>query len=182
MDESSSANSDRRRFLKRAGIVAGTTVWATPVVQSLSSPAFATGSPPPCTSATLIRFKYNVGGSFDSGQPPAHSTAGACTAQVTGYNSTLPGRAINSYGYFMHGSCKVKVKVTLSHDKKTATVTVTNGILIDVDIKGGAAGKKNGYCSPGAGAPNGGSSTITLKAPSGGAAISFVAGVICPTC
>lgn len=183
MDEQVTTDSDRRRFLKRAGVVAGATVWATPVVQSLTSPSYATGSPAPCTTPKLVRFKFNVGGSFDSGQPPPHSTAGACTAQVAGYNESLPGRYIASNGSFVDGTCKVTVKVTLSNGNKTATITVTNGIILDADIKGGSSkSSKNGYCSPGWGPPNGGSSSLVLNAPSGGAAISFVAGVVCPTC
>lgn len=35
---------DRRRLL-RSGAVVGTVVWATPVLQTISSPAFAAGSP-----------------------------------------------------------------------------------------------------------------------------------------
>ena len=130
----------------------------------------------------MVRFKYNVGGTFDSGQPDPGSDAGSCTAKVTGYNATLPGRAIGSNGFFVDGNCTVGVTVQVSPDKKTVTVTVTNGTLLDADIKGGSRNSLIGYCSPGSGAPNGGTSTITLTAPHGGADISFVAGVICPTC
>lgn len=35
----------RRTLIKRSAVVGGTLVWATPVVQSLSAPAFAYGSP-----------------------------------------------------------------------------------------------------------------------------------------
>ena len=38
---------ERRTVLRRAGVVVGATAWSTPVVQSISSPAFATGSGPP---------------------------------------------------------------------------------------------------------------------------------------
>ena len=49
MDEKSagqvvSGGLDRRRLL-RAGAVVGTVAWATPVIQTISSPAFAAGSP-----------------------------------------------------------------------------------------------------------------------------------------
>jgi hypothetical protein len=37
----------RRTVMKRAGLVAGATVWTTPLVQSLAAPAFATGSEQP---------------------------------------------------------------------------------------------------------------------------------------
>lgn len=36
---------DRRTLIKRGAVVGGTLVWAAPVVQSLSAPAFAAGSP-----------------------------------------------------------------------------------------------------------------------------------------
>lgn len=35
----------RRTLIKRGAVVGGTLVWAAPVVQSLSAPAFAAGSP-----------------------------------------------------------------------------------------------------------------------------------------
>lgn len=40
----------RRTLIKRGAVVGGTLVWAAPVVQSLSAPAFAAGSPA-CTYA-----------------------------------------------------------------------------------------------------------------------------------
>jgi len=46
---------DRRTLIKRGAVVGGTLVWAAPVVQSLSAPAFAAGSPQPaCTVTTRI--------------------------------------------------------------------------------------------------------------------------------
>lgn len=38
----------RRELLRRGAIVGGTMVWAVPVLQSLTPPAFAQGSPRPC--------------------------------------------------------------------------------------------------------------------------------------
>lgn len=47
-DEEFNANLgiSRRTLIKRGAVVGGTLVWATPVVQSLTAPAFAAGSPP----------------------------------------------------------------------------------------------------------------------------------------
>jgi hypothetical protein len=42
----STAGVSRRRFVKRAALVGGTLVWVTPVVQSIGSPAMASGSRP----------------------------------------------------------------------------------------------------------------------------------------
>ena len=51
-DEEFNANLgiSRRTLIKRGAVVGGTLVWAAPVVQSLSAPAFAAGSPQ-CTLA-----------------------------------------------------------------------------------------------------------------------------------
>jgi hypothetical protein len=38
----------RRELLRRGAIVGGTMVWAVPVLQSLTPPAYAQGSPRPC--------------------------------------------------------------------------------------------------------------------------------------
>jgi hypothetical protein len=43
---SSNLGLSRRRFVKRAALVGGTLVWATPVVQSIGSPAMAAGTKP----------------------------------------------------------------------------------------------------------------------------------------
>jgi hypothetical protein len=174
--------SDRRRFLKRAGVVAGATVWATPVIQSVASPAFATGSPSgDCPPEKLIRFKFDVDGvKFDSGD--AGGEAGACLADVDGYSTA--GRSFpNGSGYtscYVNGSCRVCVTISISGDKKQATVTVTGGTIKDVDIKGGSTRSPNGHCTDGD--PMGDGSTSVINVPPGGAAISFVGGVVCPSC
>lgn len=173
---------ERRAFIKRAGVVAGATVWAVPTVQSLASPAFAAGSPPPpngeCPPEKLVRFKYDVGTGFDSGLPKQDSEAGKCLVQVDDYYSA--GRVVGSNGCFTSGGCTVCVSVTLSGDGKTATVRVTGGTINDVDIKGGSSKSPNGYCADGN--PTGDGTTAVVSAPSGGAGISFVGGVICPSC
>jgi hypothetical protein len=151
-------------------------------VQSLASPAFATGSPPPpngeCPPEKLIRFKWEVGKGFDSGLPKTDSEAGKCLVQVDDYYNS--GRAVDASGCFVAGSCRVCVSVTLSADGKTATVTVTGGTINDVDIKGGSSNSPNGHCTDGN--PTGDGTTAVINVPAGGAGISFVGGVICPAC
>jgi hypothetical protein len=53
----------RRDLMKRGAIVGGTLVWATPVVQSLTTPAFAgTPAEPGCPEGTheFVRLKFEV--------------------------------------------------------------------------------------------------------------------------
>lgn len=180
-EEMTPRDMERRAFLKRAGVVAGATVWATPTIQSLAAPAFAAGSPPTggsCPDAQLVRFQYNVGGAFESGTPPQTNPAGACLAQVDGYYSA--GRGVDTNGTFTDGTCTVRVTVAISPDGKTATVTVVGGTLVDADIKGGSSASSNGYCADGA--ANAAGTTAVITAPAGGAGISFVGGVVCPAC
>ena len=46
--ESSRRELDRRTLMRRAAVLAAATAWVTPTVQSVASPAFATGSPREC--------------------------------------------------------------------------------------------------------------------------------------
>jgi len=46
MENEQNTGLDRRAFIKRAGVVGGV-IWAAPAVQSMTSSAYATGSPPP---------------------------------------------------------------------------------------------------------------------------------------
>ena len=83
-------------------------------------------------------------------------------------------------GCFTDGTCTVCVTVVMTADKKSATVTVTGGTISDVDIKGGSSRSTNGHCTDGD--PNSTGTVTVINVPEGGAGISFVGGVICPTC
>lgn len=48
MDENETTGLGRRDLLKRGAVVGGALVWATPVVQSMATPAFAASSPNDC--------------------------------------------------------------------------------------------------------------------------------------
>lgn len=50
---------DRRSVLKKAGVV-GLGIWAAPVVTSISSPAYATGSPPTGAGCIVLESAANV--------------------------------------------------------------------------------------------------------------------------
>lgn len=55
----------RRDMLKRSALVGGTVVWMAPAVQTLATPAFASGSPVnenPCIYTAFV--KYDIGGGF----------------------------------------------------------------------------------------------------------------------
>lgn len=58
LDEGSPVGFDRRTLLKRSAVAGGALVWATPIVQSIGSPAFAAVSPPPATSCCVHFSKF----------------------------------------------------------------------------------------------------------------------------
>lgn len=180
MDDNFTTESDRRLFLKRAGVVAGTTVWATPVIQSIASPAFATGSPTPeCPPENYVRFKFDIndsctGGVFNSGD--AGGPAADCLGQIdagdpAGANYYDTTKVVNANGCY--GTACVQIALTCTNgEADTAKVTVTNGgQLLDVNAK--AAGRNNLECKD---AQDNGDGTFTADLTKG---ISFVAGVFC---
>ena len=72
---------DRRSFIKRAAVVGAATVWAAPTVQSLASPAFATGSPMVGECTACITGGGRIDGTAElpvlrDGQPIAFLTFG----------------------------------------------------------------------------------------------------------
>ena len=165
---------ERRAFIKRAGVAAGVAVWAPPTIQSLTASAFAAGTPN-CPPERLIRFKYDVEtGVFSSDLPAEGSEARKCLEKTTGYLTA--GGTINPDGTFSCG----RVTVRISDDGMTATVTVEGGTVVDIDIKGGSTNSPNGHCTDGE--PAGDGSTAVVDVPDGMAEISFVGGVICPSC
>jgi hypothetical protein len=163
---------ERRAFIKRAGVVAGATVWAVPTVQSIASPAFAAGSPPPPNGECVnnVRFKFDnvsckdgkiVGTFGDNGD------GGPCAGDIEGYNDATLG--VNSSGCY--GGYCVQISGTCSgSEAKTATVTITNqGDLVDVVVK---SGSKTGTCTEAA--ENGETFTVNLTQ-----GISNIAGTFC---
>jgi hypothetical protein len=61
-DRTAGSDLDRRHFLGRAAAVGAATAWAMPTVQSLASPAFATGSPAPTPCERLTGQARIAGG------------------------------------------------------------------------------------------------------------------------
>lgn len=166
-EEETSQGLERRTFLKRSAIVAGATVWATPTVQSLMSPAFATGTGQ-CPPGKLVRFKYDAGGGFDSGVPQG---GGASWCLPTGYADA--DIAAEGDGCFMIDNQSMCITVTISSDGKTATVTIPEGTQIE-DLHAKAGSPVNGECDD-MDVMTGTTATVTLEHRR----ISFVAGVIC---
>jgi hypothetical protein len=169
----------RRAFLKRAGVVTGATVWATPTIQSLLSPAFATGTAL-CPPGRTVRFKYDVERNvFDSG---AASGTGASWCLPEGYATA--GNSLNGAGSTACITVDGKqycVTVQMI-DSKTAKVTVTGGALIeDLDAKAGAEhtlyddNPRNDAECVDADISSGNTATVELARKD----ISFVAGVLC---
>ena len=165
---------ERRKFLKRAGVVAGSTVWAAPTIQTLASPAFATGTPAvgACPPENRVRFRYEVGrgcvgGRFARNDPTGPATQ--CLEEVDDYYGTA--NAVAANGCF--GSACVQVALTCKNGQADAvTVRVTSGgKLLDVDAKAG--GPNSVECGDATANSDG---TFTADLDRG---ISWVAGVFC---
>lgn len=159
---------DRRTYLQRAAVVAGATVWATPTVQSLMSPAFATGTGV-CPPGRLVRFKYDVDTrKFDSGD-----------ARGGGANWCLPDNyadadiSVDGMGCFQIEGMTKCITVLVTPDGKSATVMIPPGCQIE-DLRAKAGSKRNGECDE-AEAITANAATVTLEDKE----ISFVAGVLC---
>lgn len=172
-DEGTVEGMERRSFLKRSAIVAGATVWATPTVQSLMAPAFATGTGR-CPDGALYRFKAEVDEE---------------TLQVTGYSNGVPASGSEAAGCLpdgyaeatpLDGACLpgttmcVSVVVTGTEGNYTATVTLPDGWVIeDLDVKAGSSNSPQVNICEDATLDGDNTASVTVRA------ISFVAGVIC---
>lgn len=168
MEQDADNRLDRRGVLKRAALVAGATAWATPTVQSLTAPAFATGTGL-CPPGRMIRFKYDVNeGIFDSGDA---SGGGATWCLPDGYADA--DISVTGNGCFVLDGMTKCISVVIAPDQMSATVTVPPGCLIE-DLHAKAGNRSNGECDD-AEANTGTTATVTLEEKE----ISFVAGVLC---
>lgn len=170
-NETNTNELERRAFLQRAAAVAAVAAWAPPTVQSLMSPAFATGTGR-CPPGRLVRFKYDVdSGMFDTGSSLGTGCLpdGYDTADIT----------VNSSGQFTIDGVVKQITVTISADGFTAQVTIPAGSQIeDLQAKGGNTNPSNpgkiGECDD-FDSLSGSTATVTLEEKE----ISFVAGVLC---
>jgi hypothetical protein len=64
--EAATESPDRRSLLKKAGVV-GVGIWAAPIVTSLTSPAYAQGSPPSGRGCIVLPSASRVTGSYIAG-------------------------------------------------------------------------------------------------------------------
>lgn len=79
MSENETTGLGRRDLIKRGAVVGGALVWATPVVQSMATPAFATAGSPNC-SYEIITFRNGVcTAAFDCTDP----NSDCCTCRET---------------------------------------------------------------------------------------------------
>ena len=174
MDDETTPGIERRSFLKRAAVVSGATVWATPTVQSLVAPAFATGTGL-CPPERTVRFKYDVAedgtGRFDSGDAGG---GGASWCLPDGYaDAAIQVNGAGSTATFTLGGVTYSITVTISNGGKTATVLLPSGAVVE-DLQAKAGNERNGECDDLDGV-TGSTATVTLE----DRGISFVAGVIC---
>ncbi|MPZ93380.1 MAG: twin-arginine translocation signal domain-containing protein [Propionibacteriales bacterium] len=162
---------ERRTFLKRAAIVGGATVWAAPTVQSLMSPAFATGTGP-CPPGRLVRFKYDVDTNrFDSGDAGGGGSSWCLPDGYADADVSVSGEG-NVGCYTVDGVTQC-ISVSVSEDGKTAQVVLPDGTRIE-DLQAKAGNSTNGECDD-FDYQTGSTAVVTLDDKS----ISFVAGVIC---
>lgn len=183
-------HADRRAFIKRAGIVAGTTVWATPTVQSLTSAAFAAGSPRVCTD--IVGFKYEIDPKAFDTYPAGPDLPGggndcrpdACASpDHTVSPGPGPARSVNIPGI---GAVVVSLTFDTVNDPHLATVTITSPAGSAVESGSVSVGTKTGQlpCT-GPGSPNtnvqyvGGNATITIQTSGRGSGISNIIGCFC---
>lgn len=171
MDDETTSGMERRSFLKRAAVVSGATVWATPTVQSLVAPAFATGTGL-CPPERTVRFKYDVDTNvFDSG---SGSGGGASWCLPDGYaDAQVAVSGAGPTAYFQIGTSSYAITVVVSEDLKTATVHLPEGAVIE-DLQAKAGSGPDGECED-ADAVTGGTAVVTLRDKE----ISFVTGVLC---
>ena len=141
--DSTNGDIERRAFMKRAALVAGATVWAAPTIQSLASPAFATGTGT-CPPGRMVRFKYDVGANaFDSG---AAGGGGASWCLPDGYAEADV--SVNGQGNSVCvnvGGQSYCITVSISADGKTAQVSIPAGASIE-DLQAKAGSATNGEC------------------------------------
>ena len=162
------AGLDRRSVLRRASMLAGASVLATPTVQSIMAPAFATGTGL-CPPGRLVRFKYDVrglSGSFDSGDG-----GGIEWCLPDGYADA--DISVNALGCFVIDGVTKCIQVIVAPDGMSATVVLPPGAKVE-DLRAKAGSIKNGECNEGE-ATSGSTATVTLQEKE----ISYVAGVIC---
>lgn len=171
MDDETTSGMERRSFLKRAAVVSGATVWATPTVQSLVAPAFATGTGL-CPPDRTVRFMYDVDNNvFDSGAATGGGAGwclpdGYADAQVAVFG---PGPTTS----FTLGTTTYTITVVISADKMTATVQLPAGAVVE-DLQAKAGNPAKGECDD-LDAVTATTATVTLEEKE----ISFVAGVLC---
>jgi hypothetical protein len=134
---------ERRAFIKRAALVAGATVWAAPTIQSLASPAFATGTGT-CPPGRTVRFKYDVGANaFDSG---AARGGGASWCLPDGYaDADISVNGPGNSACVSVGGKTYCITVIISADGKSAQVTIPAGAAIE-DLQAKAGSAANGEC------------------------------------
>ena len=170
-DGTTASGLDRRTLLKRSAVVGGAMVWATPVVQSIASPAFAAGSPGGQDLCVHI-FQFKIDGSFttfSSGQTPGCTPTGydPNATNFVSANGTIP----NGHG---------TISVTLSDDGSTATIVIPKDCrLLDGQAKAGSPNGPNPTLECEDAVPSGTNSTSNIYTVTLNREISFVAGVIC---
>lgn len=132
----------RRELIKRSAIVGGTVVWVAPLIQSLSSPAFAAGSTTDTLNGQDISFvalllesastRYRV--KFEAGFP---ATAGFAPTEC-GRNFNLPCADKLSRGdALVANSCPPGVSATFSSATGQLAVALGTCKLVDFVTKCG---------------------------------------------
>ena len=123
----------RRDLMKRGAIVGGTVVWATPVLQSLTTPAFA-GTPGEegCPEGKVThKFKFEVGedGSVSCVDPGGSSPGGGCS--FPGWGDASDGECAGTSASYDPDTLCMTITFAASCDAETATAIVKTGVNDD---------------------------------------------------
>jgi hypothetical protein len=120
----------RRDAIKRGAVVGGTLLWATPVLQSLATPAFA-GSPtdPGCPSThEFVRLKLEVNGDGSVTVTNGPIGAGQAQCEWPEYDASPPGDIDHVLQtQLVDGGKCMKITFAEECDAKLATAMVKSG-------------------------------------------------------
>lgn len=151
----------RREVLRRGAIIGGV-LWASPVIQSFTSPAGAqAGSPPP----------DNGGDNGGDNGTPEPGTWGASVTPTGACSDLAAGACIAVPADMNSGGCAKGVVVDIADNRKSATVTAPSGYTLQAAAL--VAKGEQEMCSPIVGG-----SPAVITAPSGGWKIERVDWVI----
>lgn len=117
--ETGSPHTTRRTLLQRGAVVGAATLWTTPVIQSITRPAFAQESPPPDPTGSIAGVVSNA----QTGDPLAGAT-------VSGFGTATTTTAADG-SFVITGVPNGRVGITASltgFNTQTVSIVVVDGV------------------------------------------------------